>query len=105
MQEKYALILSEFPLDLSSHHYYPKPIGIYKPKKFPRIIKFKSQVEVATPLPIYARPPTYYEWKHNAFRADFSMPSTPSIDKFSGTDYLIAYWLLRDVKRLDNLRR
>ena len=55
----------------------------------------KGRRQAARPVPIELRPVSSFEWKSNPYRVHGS--PTPQL-QFTGTDFLVAYWLLRLVE-------
>ena len=55
----------------------------------------KGRPQAARPVPIELRPVSSFEWKSSPYRVTGS--PTPHLE-FTGTDFLVAYWLLRLVE-------
>jgi hypothetical protein len=51
-----------------------------------------GRLQACGPVPIEARPPSTFEWKENPYRLDGGGDGTKL---YTGTDYLLAYWLGR----------
>ena len=56
--------------------------------------KFRRQARELVPIEL--RPASSFEWKSNPYRVDaYVRPET----EYTGLDYLVAYWLYRDLER------
>ncbi|NQZ59568.1 MAG: hypothetical protein HRT88_19125 [Lentisphaeraceae bacterium] len=89
--------LKTFPTDLSKREVInSEDTGLRF--QYGKYIKLKRQLEVNSPMPIYRRPLNSYEWKRNQLRVDGNFHGGGEI-KFTGIDYLQAYWLLRVLEK------
>jgi hypothetical protein len=83
-------ILASFPLELNNNEIINSGRATVKTTKFTNIIKNKRWLETSKPLPIYARPIIYHEWKRNQFRVNGNIGANGNVE-FSGLDFLLAY--------------
>jgi hypothetical protein len=51
-----------------------------------------GRLQACAPLPVEERPPSTFEWKENPYRLD---GGGDGAKLYTGTDYLLAYWLGR----------
>ena len=84
-------LLGRFPLEKRRLELDPRLAGI--PRGW--LPNRKWQRQAAHPVPIELRPVSSFEWKSNPYRVTGS--PTPELE-FTGTDFLVAYWLLRRVE-------
>jgi len=84
--------LDSYPLTLNTELILPA--AKIELKKRPPLIKHSRTVEAVTPAPIYQRPPSDNIWKNNPFRVHGGNIATHPVE-FSGSDFILAYWLGR----------
>ncbi len=85
------ILLDTFPLTLNNRPVYNRDV----PRRIvPRLVKSEWFVEARDPLPIYRRQLRAHNWKANPY-AITAEPVSESTFRYSGVDYLLAYWMHR----------
>jgi hypothetical protein len=90
--------MNSFPLTLDNHPVVPDDQVPLNP--YPLYKKNNRAVEALTPLPIYQRPASNFEWKRNPYRVEGHLVRQSEV-KYAGIDFYIAYWFGRQNGLID----
>ena len=94
LKKRVKKFLLSFPLNLDQSEIINSRNKEVKLRWIPVLTKGKYVAEVKKPLLIYQRPLSNFLWKRNPYQVDDNFNCDDSL-KYSGIDYLLAYWMCR----------